>query len=95
MSAITALATVFGIVTLAAPVAVAWRFRHKPVAALIAAQERRVAFHRDTLAALETAIAAARASGRPAEAERLTPHLAEHRRKLDELAAMAPFAGRR
>ncbi len=95
MSAITALAVFFGAVTLAAPVAVAWRFRHKPVIALIAAQERKVAFHRDTLAGLEAAIAAARASGRTAEADRLAPHLVAHRRKLDELAAMAPFAGRR
>ncbi len=95
MVAITALATVFGVVTLAAPLAVAWRFRRAPITALIGAQERRVAFHRDAAAALDAAIAAARAEGKVAEAERLAPSLAEHRRKLADLSAMAVFPGRR
>ena len=92
---ITALAWLFGIVTLAAPLAVAWRFRRRPIVALIAAGERRAAFHRDALAALEQAIAAARAEGKVTEAKRLEPHLAAHRRALAGLAAAREFAGRR
>lgn len=75
---ITTLATVFGVVTLCAPLVVAWHFRHRPVAAMIAAAERREAFHRNTLAALDAAISAARAGGRNAEADRLTPARREH-----------------
>ena len=92
---ITALAWLFGIVTLAAPVAVAWRFRRKPIVALIAAGERRAAFHRDALAALDHAIAAARAEGNTAEAGRLMPSRAAHARDLARLAATREFAGRR
>ncbi len=92
---ITVLAVVFGLVTLAALAAVAWRFRRLPIVALIAARERDLAFHRDALAGLEAAIAAARAEGRDTEAARLAPHLAGHRARLAALAQGAEFAGSR
>jgi hypothetical protein len=92
---IGALAWLFGIVTLAAPLALLYRFRRQPVIWLLAAGERRAAFHRDALAALEAAIADATAAGNAAEAARLIPHLAPHRRALAGLAASREFPGRR
>lgn len=89
---IAALAWLFGVVTVAAIAAVAYRFRRRPVIALIAAGERRLAFHRDGLAALDATIAAARAEGRTGEAERLAPAQADHRRALADLAAIAEFS---
>ena len=84
---ITLLAWLFTALTLVALGAVAWRFRSRPVAALIAAGERRTAFHRDTLAALDTAITVARAEGRTGEADRLIPARREHIRALASLDA--------
>lgn len=89
------LAWLFGVVTIAVVIAVAYRFRRRPVAALIAAEGRRAAFHRDALTALEGAIAAARAEDNAGEADRLVPYLASHRRALAGLAAAREFAGRR
>ncbi len=60
---IGALAWLFGVASLGVLAAVAWRFRRRPIVALIAAGERRAAFHRDALAALDHAIAAARDRG--------------------------------
>ena len=91
---ITALAWLFGAVTLAAPLVFAWRFRRRPIVALIAAGERRTAFHHDAVAALDRAIAAARAEGKANEAERLVPHRAAHLRALARRAAGAEFARR-
>jgi hypothetical protein len=92
---ITALAWLFGVVTLAIPAVIAWRFRRRPVMALMAASERRAAFHHDALAALDHAIAAARAEGRANEADRLVPERAQHVRALKRLAASREFAGTR
>ena len=89
---IAALAWLFGAVTLAAPLVVAYRFRRKPIVALIELGERRAAFHREALAALDSAIAAARAEGRTGEADRLVPSRAVHVRALQGLAAAEPFA---
>ena len=92
---IAALAWLFAITTLAAALAVAYRFRRRPIVALMAASERRIAFHRDTLAALDRAIAAARTEGNGAEAARLLPARAPHVRALAGLAAGREFAGDR
>lgn len=92
---IGALATLFGVVTLAAPVVVAYRFRRRPIVALLAIGERRAAFHRDTLAGLDSAIAAARAEGKASEAARLEPLRTEHVRALKGLAAAREFPDRR
>ena len=92
---ITALATVFGVVTLAVPLAVAWRFRRRPVVAMIALQDRRAAYHQQALTAIDHAIAAARAEGKDAEAARLEPERIVHARNLRGLAAGREFAARR
>lgn len=84
---ITLLAWLFTALTLVALGAAAWRFRGRPVAAMIAAGERRTAFHRDTLAALDAAITSARAEGRTGEADRLIPTRREHLRALAGLDA--------
>ncbi len=89
------LAWLFGLASIGCLVATAYRFRRRPVTALIAGAARREAFHRDTLAALEAAIAAAQTEGRPAEAGRLAPSLAVHRHALAGLAQAREFAGRR
>ena len=92
---IAALATVFGAVTLAVPAVVAYRFRRRPIVALIKVGERRAAFHRDALAALDSAIAAARAEGKTGEADRLVPERAVHIRKLKSLDGAREFPDRR
>ncbi len=92
---ITALAWLFGLVTLAAPLVVAYRFRRRPIVWLMTASGRRAAFHRDALAALDSAIRDARAEGRTAEADRLIPARATHVRALASLAAAREFAGDR
>lgn len=89
--AITTLATAFGVITLLAPLAVAWSYRRKPVVALIAMQDRRIAFHREALTALDSAIAAARAEGKIAEADRLEPSRAARQRELDQIVQGARF----
>lgn len=91
---IAALTWLFGLVTLAIVLAIAWRVRRRPVVWLMAASDRRATFQRDALAALDHAIAAARAEGRTAEAERLLPARATHVRALAGLAAGREFAGR-
>ncbi len=92
---ITLLAWLFTALTLVTLGAVAWHFRSRLVAALIAADERRTAFHRDTLAALDTAITSARAEGRTEEADRLIPARREHVRALAVLDAAREHPRRR
>ena len=85
----------FAVLTLAGIAAAAYRFRRRPVVWMMARQEGRATFHRNAADALDHAIAAARAAGRDAEAARLAPHLAQHRRALKALAGAAEFAPRR
>lgn len=89
--AITTLATVFGAITLVVPLVAAWRYRRQPVVALIAMQERRMVFHREVLTALDSAIVAARAEGKVAEAERLEPARVARQRQLDQIVQGAQF----
>lgn len=89
------LTTGFTLVTLGMVGGLVFHLRRRPIVWLLAREKARVAFHRDTAAALIGAIAAARAAGRDAEADRLAPSLAVHERALRDLAAAAEFAPRR
>ncbi len=92
---INTLTTAFAIITLGAPFVVAWRYRHRPAAAMIAAAARRESFHRDALAAIDATVAAAQAEGRSGEAERLIPARRGHIRALAGLDAARERTGGR
>lgn len=94
-SSITGLALVFSAVTVLAALAVAWRFRRRPIVALIAARDRGLAEHVATIAALEATIAAERSDGRTGQVELLEAALRRRRRALAAAQAGAEFAGHR
>ena len=94
-SYITAVTWLFGLAFLGLIAAVAWHFRQLPVTALIAAGAKRQAYHEQALAALDHAISAARAEGKPGEAARLDPERAQHVRALRRIAATGEMPNRR
>lgn len=86
---ITALTTIFSLVTLGAIVAILYRFRRWPVVALIRNAERRVAFHRDAMTMLASAMRSAQAEGRRDEFDRLASSYRLHRDSLHTFDAKA------
>ncbi len=85
--------TGFSLLTLVVIVAVLYRLRRRPIVWLLAAGERRVAFHRNAVAALASALTSARIEGRRAEFDQLLESYKTHRRALlsvDPEAVVAP-----
>ncbi len=74
--------TGFGLLTVVIIVAVLFHFRRRPIVWLLAANERRIAFHRDAVAMLSSALASARAEGHRAEFDQLTESYKTHHRAL-------------
>lgn len=88
------LTTGFGLVTVVVIVVVLYRLRRRPIVWLLAAGERRVAFHRNAVAMLSSALASARTEGRRAEFDQLAESYKTHRRALlsvDPKAVVPPL----
>lgn len=93
-SIITTLTLVFGLITIGAVIAVLARFRRRPIVWMLRAAERRAAFHRDAIIALEAAVAAAR-DEHSAGLGPLAASLQSHRRALHNLGETFPEQTRR
>lgn len=86
---ITALTTMFTLITVGAIVAVLYRFRRWPVVALIRRAERRVSFHRNAMTMLASAMRSAEAEGKRDEFDRLASSYRLHRDSLHAFDAKA------
>lgn len=84
--------TGFGLITLAAIAVVLYRLRRRPIVWMLREADRRVAFHRDAVAALGSALAGARADGRRGEYDQLAESYRSHARMLRQLDPKAPVA---
>ncbi len=89
---IALMTTGFGLLTIAAIGFVVYRFRRQPIVWMLRAADRRVAFHRDAVAALASALRSARAEGRRGEYDQLAASYRTHARALGSLDATAVIA---
>ncbi|QYE34296.1 hypothetical protein KZX46_16135 [Polymorphobacter sp. PAMC 29334] len=86
--------TGFGLITVAVVVAVLFHFRRRPIVWLLAANERRIAFHRNSVAMLSSALTSAQIEGRRAEFDQLAERYKTHARallSLDPKATVLPM----
>jgi hypothetical protein len=84
--------TGFGLLTIAGIAVVLFRFRRLPIVWMIRSADRRVAFHRDAVATLASALTSARAEGRRREFDQLAESYRSHARALRSLDATAVIA---
>lgn len=88
--------TGFGLITIGVVAVVLYRLRRRPIVWMIAVAERRVAFHRDAVAVLASALTSARIEGRRGAFDQLAESYQTHARalrSLDANAVIAPLTG--